>query len=307
MPEATVLLSGLGMPESPAGTTAGCGSPTGSASRSSPSARTARPSSCPPRWSSRWAGLSTGCRTAGCSPPATSCAARSRTATGPPWPTRRPTRSWWTGGGQHLPQRRGLQLRRAAEAPKPGWIKLVTPDGQVRQVAGDIQFPNGMVITPDNRTLIISESFAARLTAFDIDRDGGLSHRRVFAGGLGPDGICLDADGAVWVSSGGFGVVRVASGGEILQRIELAENRAPFALMLGGPDRRTLFILTAEWYITDGAARPTSAAGQWPAHRGDPGCPGLSPRRRPPLTLRGAGRRRRRTAAGGTRPPPGRC
>ncbi len=120
-------------------------------------------------------------------------------------------------------------------------------------MAGDIQFPNGMVITPDNRTLIISESFAARLTAFDIDRDGGLSHRRVFAGGLGPDGICLDADGAVWVSSGGFGVVRVASGGEILQRIELAENRAPFALMLGGPDRRTLFILTAEWYITDGA------------------------------------------------------
>ena len=138
------------------------------------------------------------------------------------------------------------------EAPKPGYIKLVTPDGELRQVAGDIQFPNGMVITPDNRTLIISESFAGRLTAFDIDADGGLSNRRVFAEGLGPDGICLDAEGAVWVSTGGSAVVRVAEGGEILQRVELPENRAPFALMLGGPDRRTLFILTAEWRPADG-------------------------------------------------------
>ena len=78
----------------------------------------------------------------------------------------------------------------AGAPPKPGYIKLVTPDGQLRQVAGDIQFPNGMVITPDGRTLIISESFAGRLTAFDIDADGGLSGRRVFAEGLGPDGIC---------------------------------------------------------------------------------------------------------------------
>jgi len=132
-------------------------------------------------------------------------------------------------------------------APKPGFIKLVTPDGQLRQVACDIQFPNGMVITPDNRTLIISESFAGRLTSFDIDADGGLSNRRVFAEGLGPDGICLDAEGAVWVGTGDFAVVRVAEGGEVLQRVELPENRAPFALMLGGPDRRTLFMLTAEW------------------------------------------------------------
>jgi sugar lactone lactonase YvrE len=138
------------------------------------------------------------------------------------------------------------------EAPKPGYIKLVTPDGELRQVADDIQFPNGMVITPDNRTLIISESFAGRLTAFDIDADGGLSNRRVFADGLGPDGICLDAEGAVWVSTGGCSIVRVAEGGEVLQRVELRENRAPFALMLGGPDRRTLFILTAEWRKADG-------------------------------------------------------
>src|SRR6516164_3574973 len=135
----------------------------------------------------------------------------------------------------------------AGAPPKPGYIKLVTPDGQLRQVAGDIQFPNGMVITPDNRTLIISESFAGRLTAFDIDADGGLSNRRVFADGLGPDGICLDAEGAVWVGTAEFSVVRVAEGGEVLQRVELPENRAPFALMLGGPDRRTLFMLTAWW------------------------------------------------------------
>jgi len=137
-------------------------------------------------------------------------------------------------------------------APEPGYIKVVTPDGQLRQVAGDIQFPNGMVITPDGRTLIISESFAGRLTAFDIDGDGGLSGRRVFADGLGPDGITMDADGAIWVSTGGFSVARVAEGGTVLQRIELAENRAPFALMLGGPDRRTLFICTAEWHKADG-------------------------------------------------------
>ena len=138
------------------------------------------------------------------------------------------------------------------EAPKPGWIKLVTPDGKLRQVADDIQFPNGMVITPDNRTLIIAESFAGRLSAFDIDPDGGLSHRRVFAEGLGPDGICLDAEGAVWVGTADYSVVRVAEGGEVLQRVELRENRASFALMLGGPDRRTLFIMTVEWRPADG-------------------------------------------------------
>jgi sugar lactone lactonase YvrE len=140
----------------------------------------------------------------------------------------------------------------AGEAPRPGYIKLITPDGELRQVAGDIQFPNGMVITPDDRTLIISESFAGRLTAFDIGADGSLSGRRVFADSLGPDGICLDAEGAVWVGTAGFSVARVAEGGEVLQRVELGENRAPFALMLGGADRRTLFVMTAEWRAADG-------------------------------------------------------
>jgi len=136
-------------------------------------------------------------------------------------------------------------------APTPGYIKLITPDGRMRQVAGDIAFPNGMVITPDNRTLIISESFARRLTAFDIDPDGGLSNRRVFADDVAPDGITLDAEGAVWVQTG-FSVARVAEGGKVLQRVDLPEGRAAFALMLGGPDRRSLFILTAEWRVADG-------------------------------------------------------
>jgi sugar lactone lactonase YvrE len=139
----------------------------------------------------------------------------------------------------------------AGAPPKPGYIKLVTPDGHLRQVAGDIQFPNGMVITPDGRTLIISESFAGTLTAFDIDAAGGLSNRRVFAAGVAPDGICFDDEGAVWVGTG-FSVARVAEGGKVLQRVELPEGRAPFALMLGGPDRRTLFICTAEWRVGDG-------------------------------------------------------
>jgi sugar lactone lactonase YvrE len=139
----------------------------------------------------------------------------------------------------------------AGAPPTPGYIKLITPGGEPRQVAGDIAFPNGMVITPDDRTLIISESFAGQLTAFDIGPAGGLSNRRVFAGGVAPDGITMDSEGAVWVSTG-FSVSRVAEGGEILQRVELEEGRAPFALMLGGPDRRTLFILTAEWRLADG-------------------------------------------------------
>ena len=127
----------------------------------------------------------------------------------------------------------------------PGFIALITPDGSIRQVADGIEFPNGMVVTPDNSTLIISESFAGRLTAFDIATDGSLSNRRVWAEGLGPDGICLDAEGAVWTSTGANACVRVREGGEVLQRIEL--DRGPFACMLGGPDRSTLFIMAAEW------------------------------------------------------------
>ncbi len=141
--------------------------------------------------------------------------------------------------------------------PTSGVIALVTPDGSVRQVAGDLAFPNGMVITPDNATLIISESFTGRLIAFDIEADGSLSNRRVWAESLAPDGICMDAEGAVWVGTAATfahtrrvgtpagAVVRVREGGEVRERIEY--DRAIFAAMLGGPDRKTLFLLAAEW------------------------------------------------------------
>jgi sugar lactone lactonase YvrE len=131
----------------------------------------------------------------------------------------------------------------------PGFIGLITPDGTVKQVADGIEFPNGMVVSPDNRTLIIAESFAGRLTAFDIAADGTLSNRRVWADGVAPDGICMDADGAIWTSQTQQDCVRVAEGGEILERIEL--DRSPFACMLGGDDRRTLFVMAAEWNPAD--------------------------------------------------------
>jgi sugar lactone lactonase YvrE len=134
----------------------------------------------------------------------------------------------------------------------PGKIALVTPDGEAREVAGELAFPNGMVITPDNQTLVVAESFAQRLTAFDIEKDGTLSNRRVWADGVGPDGICLDADGCIWSSSGNMtnDCARIREGGEVLDQMDL--GRPCFATMLGGPDRRTLFMLTADWHGTEG-------------------------------------------------------
>jgi sugar lactone lactonase YvrE len=133
-----------------------------------------------------------------------------------------------------------------------GKIALVTPDGDVRESAGEIAFPNGMVITPDNKTLIIAESFASRLTAFEIAEDGTLSDRRVWADGVGPDGICLDVDGCIWASSGSMtnDCARIREGGQVLETIEL--DRSCFAAMLGGPHRQTLFMLTAQWAGTEG-------------------------------------------------------
>jgi sugar lactone lactonase YvrE len=139
------------------------------------------------------------------------------------------------------------------EGEAPGIIALITPDGSVRRVADGIAFPNGMAVTPDNSTLIIAESFAARLTAFDIADDGGLSNRRVWADGVGPDGICVDAGGAVWTGvpplDDNF-VGRVREGGEVLERVEL--DMPCFACMLGGEERRTLFMLTADWHMDEG-------------------------------------------------------
>jgi sugar lactone lactonase YvrE len=133
-----------------------------------------------------------------------------------------------------------------------GKIALVTPDGEAREVANELAFPNGMVITPDNRTLVIAESFAACLTAFGIADDGTLSNRRVWADGVGPDGICLDVGGCIWASSANMAsdCARIREGGDMLERIDL--GRPCFATMFGGPDRRTLFMLTADWRGTEG-------------------------------------------------------
>jgi sugar lactone lactonase YvrE len=141
-----------------------------------------------------------------------------------------------------------------AGAFAPGIIALVTPDGTVRQVADGLAFPNGMAVTPDNRTLIVAESYGNCLTAFDIVADGSLSNRRVWAevGNDHPDGICLDADGAVWYADVGTKrCVRVREGGEVLQ--EIAVDRGCFACMLGGDDGQTLFILAASFDPSTGS------------------------------------------------------
>jgi sugar lactone lactonase YvrE len=139
-----------------------------------------------------------------------------------------------------------------ASGTAPGKIALVNTDGTARDVADGLAFPNGMAVTPDNGTLIVAESFAARLTAFDIAADGSLSSRRVWADVTG-DGICIDAEGAVWCSAVGTDgenvVLRVREGGEVLDRIEV--DRPCYASMLGGEDGRTLFMVVARWFGPD--------------------------------------------------------
>lgn len=135
--------------------------------------------------------------------------------------------------------------------PAPGFVALVAHDtdqGSARIVADDLAFPNGMAVTADNSTLIVAESYRHRLTAFDIDADGSLSNRRVWAevGTHSPDGICLDRDGAAWYADVGDACcVRVRQGGEVLDRVQL--DRGAFACMLGGDDRSTLFVVAAHW------------------------------------------------------------
>jgi sugar lactone lactonase YvrE len=139
-----------------------------------------------------------------------------------------------------------------ASGQATGKIALVAADGTAREVADGLAFPNGMAVTPDNGTLIVAESFAARLTAFDIGSDGSLSNRRVWADVTG-DGICVDAEGAVWCSAvgdeGGNVVTRVRQGGEVLDWIGV--DRPCYACMLGGDDGKTLFMVVAEWFGPD--------------------------------------------------------
>jgi sugar lactone lactonase YvrE len=134
-----------------------------------------------------------------------------------------------------------------SRAREGGVIVRVDPDDTATVVAEGLDFPNGMVITGDRSTLIVAESIGRRLTAFTIGPDGGLSDRRVFAEGLDgpPDGITLDAEGGVWTSMTlGHAFERIVAGGTVTDRIDMGDRTA-IACMLGGPERRTLFLLSS--------------------------------------------------------------
>jgi sugar lactone lactonase YvrE len=141
-------------------------------------------------------------------------------------------------------------------------IACVQPDGRAAVVAEGLYFPNGMVITPDGLTLIVAECMGRRLTAFDIRADGSLANRRIYARlpeDVNPDGIALDAEGAVWLANpeGRYAVLRVREGGEIVERIEL--NTHAYAVMLGGPERRHLFISASDSHDPAQIAQAASA------------------------------------------------
>lgn len=142
---------------------------------------------------------------------------------------------------------------------RPGYLVAVTPDGTVTRVADGFGFPNGMAVTPDGRTLIVAESYQARLTAFDLDGAGGVSNRRTWASlaeGAAPDGICLAADGTVWYADvPNKACVHVREGGDIIDTITF--DQGCFDCTLGGDDGRTLFVTTTAWNGPDttGAAR----------------------------------------------------
>ena len=150
----------------------------------------------------------------------------------------------------------GFDMHARAE-PRPTGLIRVDPDGRARIVAQDLHFPNGMVITPDGGTLIVAESYAGRLTAFDVQADGTLGQRRVWARlpeRVAPDGICLDAEGCLWVASPVTReVLRVRAGGEIMARVPLPGQAV--ACMLGGADRRTLYVLSGKVMVTPQRSR----------------------------------------------------
>lgn len=141
----------------------------------------------------------------------------------------------------------GFDMMGGAE-PAPGQIAHVRADGTAHEVAGDLAFPNGMALTADGRTLLVAESHASRITAFTVADDGSLLHRRVWAevAESAPDGVCLDADGALWFADvPNTRCVRVAEGGEVLQVVDL--DRGGFSCALGGADGRTLFVVANRW------------------------------------------------------------
>jgi sugar lactone lactonase YvrE len=155
----------------------------------------------------------------------------------------------WLDGVQRRPE--------GAEVPRPPTTVLVVlaPDGSVRQLVEDLAFPNGVVLSEDGRTLIVAETMGGRLTAFDVAVDGTCSGRRTFAQLRGPvpDGICLDAEGQVWMANAlAPECLRVAEGGEVTARV--ATSQTSFACMLGGADRCTLFAMTAPTSTASAAA-----------------------------------------------------
>jgi len=142
----------------------------------------------------------------------------------------------------------GGEIEAMMMSPPTTCIALVMPNGDTSVAADQMAFPNGTVLTPDGRTLIVAETLAMCLTAFDVATDGSLSNRRVWADlssqWVPPDGICLDADGAVWVANAlAAECVRVIEGGEITDRQSFSQKC--FACALGGPDGRTLLACTA--------------------------------------------------------------
>jgi sugar lactone lactonase YvrE len=149
--------------------------------------------------------------------------------------------------------------------PAPGSIALAAPGGAVRLVAGDLAFPNGMAITADGATLVVAESYGNRLTAYDIGPDGDLGHRRVWAdtGDDHPDGICVDAEGAIWYADvANRHCVRVREGGEVLATAEL--DRGAFACALSRGDQPQLYVVGQE-YGGPQAPEPTGQVVVFPA------------------------------------------
>jgi len=153
----------------------------------------------------------------------------------------------------------GFDLEARPLAPRPTSLLRIDPDGAVHVAARELWCPNGLAITADGRTLVAAESAAGRLAAFDVAADGSLAKPRVFATlppGAAPDGICLDAEGAAWVASPTTReFLRVRAGGEVAERIPTGE-RVAIACALGGPGRRTLFLVTS-W--TTGLAEASRA------------------------------------------------
>jgi sugar lactone lactonase YvrE len=144
---------------------------------------------------------------------------------------------------------------------RPANIVMVSPAGEAQVVAEEVKFPNGTVIMPGGEVMIVAETFGHRLTAFDVASDGTLSNRRLFAdlGEYGPDGICLDQEGAIWVSAFNHGIfMRVLKGGTITHRIDLTDRHA-VACQLGGDDGLTLFCLTCKGTWEEVCAGKTQA------------------------------------------------